>query len=131
MYYRLTLRTGYNFKSLQEIEAHLEHTTAGPSTDWARTVAKRLKCFVCVGYPEHTILTATPTMGVQRYNSCVLVNPQGEVVTNYRKHFLFSTDETWAEEGKEGFFAGQIQGLGKIAIGICTYSLGLICQLTS
>ncbi|KAF8463652.1 carbon-nitrogen hydrolase [Kalaharituber pfeilii] len=109
--------SGYNFKSLQEIGFHLEPTAAGPSTVWARSIARRLRCFVCVGYPEYT--AASSSVGMSRYNSAVLVSPQGNVVTNYRKHFLFSTDETWAEEGKQGFFAGDVQGIGKIAMGIC------------
>ncbi|KAF8443500.1 carbon-nitrogen hydrolase [Terfezia claveryi] len=111
--------SGYNFRSLQEISFHLEPTAAGPSTVWARSVARRLRCFVCVGYPECTATSPNPPMGIQRYNSCVLVNPQGNVVSNYRKHFLFSTDERWAEEGKEGFFAGEVPGIGTVAMGIC------------
>jgi len=59
---------------------------------------------------------------MQRYNSSVMVNPQGNVIINYRKHFLYPTDETWAEEGKEGFFAGDVPGIGKIAMGICKFS---------
>ena len=51
-----------------------------------------------------------------------MVNPQGNVIINYRKHFLYPTDETWAEEGKEGFFAGDVPGIGKIAMGICKFS---------
>lgn len=57
-----------------------------------------------------------------RYNSAVLVSPQGNVLANYRKSFLFTTDETWAEEGP-GFFAGDFKGsLGSVAMGICMSS---------
>lgn len=113
---------GYNYKSLDEIGFHLEPTAAGPSTVWARSMARRLKCFVCVGYPEYSATSpASPHMAMSKYNSAVLVSPQGNVVANYRKHFLYSTDEAWAEEGKEGFFAGDIEGLGKLAMGICRY----------
>lgn len=110
---------GYNFQNLQEIGFHLEPTAGGPSTVWARSIARRLRCFVCVGYPEYTSASPNMPLGLQRYNSCVMVNPQGNVVTNYRKHFLFSTDETWADEGKEGFFAGDVPGIGRMAMGIC------------
>lgn len=41
------------------------------------------------------------------------------MLVNYRKSFLYYTDETWAEEGKEGFFAGNVEGLGSVAMGIC------------
>ncbi len=54
-----------------------------------------------------------------RYNSVVLVSPTGEVLVNYRKSFLYYTDETWAEEGKQGFFAGTLPRLGQVAMGIC------------
>jgi protein N-terminal amidase len=56
---------------------------------------------------------------MSRFNSAVMVSPEGNVIANYRKHFLYTTDERWAEEGKEGFYAGEIGGLGKIAMGIC------------
>ena len=50
----------------------------------------------------------------------MLVSPQGNVVTNYRKTFLFTTDETWATEG-QGFFAGDVPGIGNMAMGICMF----------
>lgn len=46
------------------------------------------------------------------YNSLVFVSPTGEVVAHYRKTFLYYTDETWATENPDGFFAGEI-GLSK------------------
>ena len=56
--------------------------------------------------------------GPEYYNSSITVNPDGETLTNYRKSFLYYTDETWALEGP-GFFGGKIDGLGKCAMGIC------------
>lgn len=47
-----------------------------------------------------------------------MVNGDGETVANYRKSYLYYTDETWAKEGG-GFYHGDIQGLGKVAMGIC------------
>jgi protein N-terminal amidase len=56
---------------------------------------------------------------MSRYNSAVLVSPQGNVLANYRKSFLYTTDETWAEEGP-GFYVGDIPGgSGKMSMGIC------------
>lgn len=40
-------------------------------------------------------------------------------MANYRKSFLYYTDQTWALEGPTGFYAGDISGLGKVAMGIC------------
>lgn len=46
------------------------------------------------------------------------MNGDGETIANYRKSFLYATDETWALEGDDGFFAGDIPGLGNAAMGI-------------
>jgi protein N-terminal amidase len=29
----------------------------------------------------------------------MVINPAGEFVKSYKKHFLYETDKTWAEEG--------------------------------
>lgn len=82
--------TGYNFKSKSEIAPYLEPTTAGISTQWAQKTAKRLHCHTLVGYPE-TTGGSTP----KTYNSAVMVDPTGLIAFNYRKTFLYSTDEIW------------------------------------
>lgn len=105
--------SGYYFASLQEIEPFLEPTASGPSTVWAKRVAKQLRCSVMVGYPEKNA-----TNPVQRYSSCVMVSETGEVTANYRKSSLYFQDETWADEG-EGFFARDVDKFGQVAIGIC------------
>ena len=53
------------------------------------------------------------------YNSALIVNGDGDTIANYRKSFLYYTDETWALEGKEGFFRGEIPRVGSTALGIC------------
>lgn len=117
------LSTGYNFKSLLEISSHLEPTAAGPSTEWARSTARRLACHVIVGYPEYC--SQSPSAAAAHYNSAVLVSPEGKVLANYRKTFLFPTDESWCDEGS-GFFHGEIPGvLGKLSMGICQSSPSL------
>ena len=104
--------TGYNFPSPSELRKFLEPTAAGVTTSWARATAARLQCAVFVGYPE--------TAGEDSYNSAVLVTRDGNVATNYRKTFLFTTDLSWASEG-QGFFAGDVEGLGRVALGICAF----------
>ncbi|KZF22616.1 carbon-nitrogen hydrolase [Xylona heveae TC161] len=106
--------TGYNFRSLAAISHYLEPTAAGPSTRWAQETAKRLNCHVTVGYPEITLNNPA-----QRFNSAVTVSPEGTILANYRKHFLYETDENWAQEGPEGFFAGELGKLGRVTMGIC------------
>lgn len=116
--------TGYNFKSLEAIGPYLEPTAAGATTLWAINTAKRLGCHVIVGYPERCAEDG------KNYNSTVTVSPTGEVLLNYRKSFLYYTDETWASEGPAGssaqhttnhtpFFTGQLGNLGQVGHGIC------------
>lgn len=105
---------GYNFPTKDAIRPYLEPAGRGPSADWARETARRLRCKVCVGYPEIELATTTagslsagteegpgPASREQEkcYNSLIVVDENGEVVLNYRKAFLYYTDETWAEEG--------------------------------
>ncbi|KAF2115010.1 carbon-nitrogen hydrolase [Lophiotrema nucula] len=106
--------SGYDFHSLEEVQPFLEPTTSGITTQWAIQVALHYKCHVTVGYPE--ITTTTPPT---QYNSTVTVSPSGVVLTNYRKTFLYYTDETWSAEGDKRFFSGPLGGLGNVTLGIC------------
>lgn len=72
-----------------------------------------------MGYPEKVDITPKWPANPEYYNSAITVNPEGETVANYRKSFLYYTDETWALEGPSGFFGGDIQDLGSVAMGIC------------
>jgi protein N-terminal amidase len=113
-------KLGYNFKSQEQICPYLEPTTSGRSTLWAQETARKYKCFVTVGYPEIAEIGKSPTDSIvsRYYNSAVTVNAEGDVIANYRKSFLYYTDETWALEGS-GFFSGKIANLGNVAMGIC------------
>lgn len=121
--------TGYNYPSPESIKPYLEPTTAGPSTQWAVSIAKRYGCHVIVGYPElSTDIDDTPqpsNNGItpdtiyKCYNSTVTVSPTGEILANYRKAFLYYTDESWAAEGDTGFFCDSLGSLGKVSLGIC------------
>lgn len=55
------------------------------------------------------------------YSSSITINRDGETIANYRKSFLYYTDESWALEGPDGFYDGEIQGLGNVAMGICKW----------
>jgi len=100
--------TGYTH-TLESITPHLEPTTSGTSSIWGKETARRLQCHVAVGYPERT------SEG-RNFNSLVVVDRNGDVVANYRKSFLYYTDEAWAEEGDGGFFFGEL-GLGGLGHG--------------
>lgn len=111
--------TGYNFKSLANISPFLEPQGSGISALWARTTALKYDTNVIVGYPERVDVSVKWPTGPEYYNSAIVVNGDGETIANYRKSFLYATDETWALEGDQGFFAGDIPGLGSTAMGIC------------
>lgn len=112
---------GYNFESLEHIYPYLEPTTAGISSKWAKTAALKYNCVVAVGYPEKTDGSLEDTEPAKLYNSAIIVHPQGTVASNYRKTFLYYTDDTWAQEGPDGFFSDEIEGLGSTAVGICKF----------
>ncbi|KAK0719951.1 carbon-nitrogen hydrolase [Lasiosphaeris hirsuta] len=110
--------SGYNFKSLEHIMPYLEPSGSGISSLWARTTALKYDCTVAVGYPEKVDGFRRQRSTPEFYNSLIVVNGDGETVANYRKTFLYYTDMTWAAEGK-GFYAGEIEDFGKVAMGIC------------
>ncbi|OWO99811.1 hypothetical protein B2J93_6866 [Marssonina coronariae] len=111
-------RKGYNFRSLQHISPFLEPTAAGVTSLWARTTALKHSCIVAAGYPEKVDVSRRWPANPEYYNSLIVVNTDGETIANYRKSFLYYTDETWALEGT-GFYSGTIEGLGEVAMGIC------------
>lgn len=94
--------SGYNFPSREAIRPYLEPAGQGPSAEWARETARRYRCKVCVGYPEVERVAAESDeqeQGEKYYNSLLVVDENGELILNYRKAFLYYTDETWAAEG--------------------------------
>ncbi|KAI1266607.1 carbon-nitrogen hydrolase [Xylariaceae sp. FL1019] len=114
--------TGYNFKSLHHINPCLELKGSGISALWARSVALRFNCVVTVGYPEKIDVRLRWPTSPEYYNSVIVVNPDGETIGNYRKSFLYYTDQTWALEGPDGFYGGSLPGLGKTAMGISPWN---------
>lgn len=47
------------------------------------------------------------------YNSICFVSQDGKLIETYSKHFLYETDENWADEGPE-FKAIDVNDLGKV-----------------
>ncbi|KAI0166905.1 carbon-nitrogen hydrolase [Hypoxylon sp. FL1284] len=110
--------TGYNFPSLRDISPFLEPTGAGITSVWARTTALKYNTKVVVGYPEKVDVAHRWPTSPEYFNSAIIVDQNGDTIGHYRKTHLYYTDETWALEGS-GFYKGQIQGLGNVAMGIC------------
>ncbi|KAJ3178274.1 Carbon-nitrogen hydrolase [Gaertneriomyces sp. JEL0708] len=111
--------SGYTFHSKAEIAevAEDDGDDEGMTLQWARRWAKRLEAYVQVGYPRRT----SNGPHYLFYNSVLVVSPSGTVVTRYNKHFLYTTDENWAEEG-EGFstYSITLQDKSiKVGPGIC------------
>lgn len=93
--------TGYNFPNLEAVKPYLEEAGMGPCGIWAKETAKKFGCKVCVGYPE--VERSGEGGGKEMYyNSLLVVDEKGEILANYRKTFLYYTDETWAAEGDAG-----------------------------
>jgi protein N-terminal amidase len=113
--------SGYNFRSLEHITPYLEPTTAGVTSLWAQTTALKYNCNVTAGYPEKVDLSLKWPSSPEFYNSAITVNKKGATIGNYRKSFLYYTDETWALEGPDGFYGGNMEGFGNVAMGICKW----------
>lgn len=105
----------------EQIQPYLEYVGSGISSLWARTLSLKHNCHVVVGYPEKVDVSHKWPTSPEYYNSAIIVNNEGETIGNYRKHFLFMIDETWALEGN-GFGKDYIPGLGQTAMGICKQS---------
>ncbi|KAG0368433.1 Carbon-nitrogen hydrolase [Gamsiella multidivaricata] len=110
--------TGYVFTSKEHIRPYLEDAETGPSVQWAKTQAVRLGAHVQVGYPEKRIINEEDKFHEEFYNSVCFVSPEGNLLATYSKHFLYYTDENWAEEGA-GFRSMPVPGLGQVGFGIC------------
>jgi predicted amidohydrolase len=82
--------TGYSFLNKDEA-ARVCEKQDGPTFRLMQGVALELKAYVSWGYVE--------TDGTNLYNSATLVDPDGKVLTNYRKMNLFAQDFCWARSG--------------------------------
>lgn len=111
--------TGYNFPLSKAIRPFLESPSRyGASLNFAHELSLKHQCFTVVGYPEiaHGKDEGTGSGGegaedVVIYNSCAVFDQGGELVYNYRKTFLYETDEKWGclENPQRGFVPVQLQ----------------------
>ncbi|CUM63795.1 uncharacterized protein PRCAT00001379001 [Priceomyces carsonii] len=90
--------TGYNFPNREAIQPFLESSVNGKSVKLAEEISKRYQCFTLIGYPE--------IFEDRIYNSAALVSPSGSLLYNYRKTFLYETDEEWGcDENPDKLFS--------------------------
>jgi predicted amidohydrolase len=83
--------TGYVFADASAA-AKVAEPSDGRTFALASEWAKRHGSYVVIGYPE---LADSGRL----YNSALIVDPQGVLLCNYRKHLLYEQDETWALPG--------------------------------
>ncbi|KAL7410471.1 carbon-nitrogen hydrolase [Mrakia frigida] len=108
--------SGYMFSSPESIAPYLEEPRIGPTALFCRALAKRVCTYVIAGYPEQP----SPALPEGRgYNSALLVSPGGDVIHNYRKTFLFETDQKWAVAGDGFSYIDLPQPLGRLSMAIC------------
>jgi predicted amidohydrolase len=74
---------GYEFRDAIEVAQYAEGAGAGPTSDLLKKLAAAHNMTLVLGYPERE--------RHKLYNSCMLVQPNGNV-TNYRKAHLFSRE---------------------------------------
>ncbi|CUS21370.1 LAQU0S03e01002g1_1 [Lachancea quebecensis] len=99
--------SGYSFHSRPEISAHLCRPQEGPAWELCRQISQGLSCITVMGYPERGD-------DQQAYNSALVVDEEGKLAFNYRKSFLYDTDEEWqCAENPAGFQTFELPLKGK------------------
>ncbi|SCV00158.1 LAMI_0G03246g1_1 [Lachancea mirantina] len=87
--------SGYSFHSSKHIEPYLYQVTEGPAYELSRHISKQLKCYTIMGYPEKVVSPNDRSINDKCFNSAIVVDSSGEIAFNYRKSFLYHTDENW------------------------------------
>ena len=77
---------GYCYKDQADIE---------PYAEICSKYAKLINCYVMCGYAE------VDKVEKKFYNSAYIINRDGTLLLNYRKHHLYEVDHRWAAEGSE------------------------------
>jgi protein N-terminal amidase len=80
---------------------------------WGEEISKKYECYTVMGYPEWC------SSEEQIYNSAVVFNKSGKAVHNYRKSFLYETDEVWGCAEGPGFKTFELMDGVKACLGIC------------
>ena len=103
--------TGYEFESRSDIAAYVEDPVSGTTVEWAQAAARRLHCYVMVGFPMRE-------ESGRFSNAMCVIGRDGAILHHYRKHFLYETDETWADPGPS-FISVDLPDYGRVGFGIC------------
>ena len=84
--------SGYVFGSEEEAERTAEHADDGAMV--------RALAAICAESGMHCVVGINERDGVRRFNSAVLIGPEGRLAT-YRKLHLFDAEQTWFVPGGE------------------------------
>lgn len=100
--------TGYVFRDGVELRPHAEPVD-GPTLAALGPIAARGAWIVCgfaeIGEDGHL------------YNSALVIRPDGQLATSYRKILLFQLDTTWARPGQQRVIVPT--PMGDLAVAIC------------
>jgi len=101
---------GYVFNSIEEVKKVSESAGSGPTGKLFRKLASENNCSYVVGFSEND--------KGKLYNSCMLVNPDGNINT-YRKIHLFCEEKKWFAVGDLGFNVFKAKKGIKIGLMVC------------
>jgi predicted amidohydrolase len=96
--------TGYVWSSPQEIAPHTE-PARGPTLEALAPLAQKFGAWIVCGFAERFVHPQGHLPPERRrnlaslYNSALVINPEGELATCYRKVLLYTADTTWANAG--------------------------------
>jgi len=102
--------SGYVFANQQEVNDLAEDVHTGPTAVLMRKLAAEKNTSYVIGFPEKA------PEGV--YNSCMLVNPEGDIHV-YRKTHLFFEEKLYFIPGDTGFQVFEAKGGVKVGLMIC------------
>lgn len=105
---------GYELTGKEMLTNVAERSTLGPQFAYFQSLAKRFNCYVFAGYAEQS--------DSAYYNSMYCIDREGKLIRNYRKTFLYLTDEAFYLPG-DGFASVEVTTLSgkvlKMAVAIC------------
>jgi len=110
--------TGYIWRRPEDLGPFAEEPR-GPTFQLLRLLARRHGAWIVCGLPERFVTrrSAEGRHHVALFNSAIVVMPDGELATCYRKCLLYEADEAWANTGWRRAVCRS--ELGRVAPGIC------------
>ena len=90
--------TGYDFASREQAEALSEVQGKGISFLTAKKIARDFNSYVVIGYPERV---ENAHSGPTLYNSAYILGREGQLLQNYRKILLYTSDKKFYSPGRE------------------------------